>query len=190
MKTLTGHTTPDTAFVVDSYPYGFRLRCKIRYWLEYKPGKGFRFWSQTTNPKRPGEVWNKPKSSTFCRFGGAMVLADNGHVTWTGCHEYMGCSELVAWRDQYGSAMPEDGKKLLAAWITRKLAYEQSKVEGQVSCTVTIRESGCITSPDFGKNPVVTSEETTVLTSDYTPEQLRDMGRTLRAPMTAQLARL
>lgn len=66
---LTGHTTPETAFVVADYPYGFRLRCKIRYWLEYKPGKGHRLWSQTTNPKRAGEVWNKAKASTFQRFG-------------------------------------------------------------------------------------------------------------------------
>jgi hypothetical protein len=45
------------------------LRCKIRYWLEFHPKRGFRFVSQTTNPKR-GNVWNKPKASTFMRFGG------------------------------------------------------------------------------------------------------------------------
>jgi hypothetical protein len=32
MKTiLPDHTTPETAYVVDDYPYGFTLRCKIRY---------------------------------------------------------------------------------------------------------------------------------------------------------------
>lgn len=61
---LHGHTTPETAYVVDDYPYGFRLRCKIRYWVETKPGFGQRFVSQTTNPKR-GEVWNKPKPGIY-----------------------------------------------------------------------------------------------------------------------------
>lgn len=36
MKVLSGHTSPETAYVVDDYPYGFRLRCKIRYWIETK----------------------------------------------------------------------------------------------------------------------------------------------------------
>jgi hypothetical protein len=49
-ETLAGHTSPDTAFVVDDYPYGFRLRTKIRYWIETKKGFGQRFCSQTLNP--------------------------------------------------------------------------------------------------------------------------------------------
>jgi len=42
LTVLSGHTTMETAYLVDDYPYGFRLRCKIRYWLEYKRGQGFR----------------------------------------------------------------------------------------------------------------------------------------------------
>jgi len=112
LEYLHGHTSADTAFLVNDYPYGFRLRCKIRYWLEYKEGKGFRLVSQTTNPKVrnavcpthgvltapvnsqrghdncPGPVhfespWNKPKVSTFCN--GPAILAldlETNHVTW------------------------------------------------------------------------------------------------------------
>src|SRR6266566_9627426 len=87
MNILKGHVSPETAFVVDDYPYGFRLRCKIRYWLEYAPKRGVRFVSQTSNPKR-GNVWNKPKASTYCRFGGCMVLDEQGHVKWSGLSEY------------------------------------------------------------------------------------------------------
>lgn len=87
LKPLTGHTTPETAYVVDDYPYGFKLRCKIRYWLEYAPKKGFRFCSQTTNPKKAGEVWNAPKKSTYSMLG-VMGLNDEGHVTWTGLSIY------------------------------------------------------------------------------------------------------
>lgn len=89
---LKGHVSADTAVIVNDYPYGFRLRCKIRYWLEYKPGKGFRLWSQTTNPKRPfgalnlatgerSEYWNKAKTSTFIQ-GAATLYRDTetGHI--------------------------------------------------------------------------------------------------------------
>jgi hypothetical protein len=64
-----GHVSPETAFVVEDYPYGGGLRCKIRYWLEFKRGQGFRFMSQTTDPRKAEngkpEVWNKPKASTY-----------------------------------------------------------------------------------------------------------------------------
>lgn len=82
---LRGHVDQDTAYVVDDYPYGFTLRCKIRYWL-HTPTKGsaagkVRLMSQTTNPKVPGERWNKPKGSTYERW--AVLIEDaRGHVTW------------------------------------------------------------------------------------------------------------
>lgn len=82
MKILTGHTSPETAYTVADYPYGFRLRCKIRYWLEHKKSQGFRLVSQTTNPKREGEVWNKPKRSTYAPLG-VMFLDEQDHVQWT-----------------------------------------------------------------------------------------------------------
>lgn len=64
---LFNHTSPETAYVVDDYPYGFKLRCKIRYWIE-KATKGkcagqYRFCSQTLNPKTGN--WNKPKYSVY-----------------------------------------------------------------------------------------------------------------------------
>lgn len=84
---LYGHTSPETAYLVQDYPYGFTLRCQIRYWIERKPSKGFRFGSQTTNPKR-GNVWNKPKYSTYVEYAAAMYLDDNGHVQWRGVGVY------------------------------------------------------------------------------------------------------
>ena len=128
MQLLTGHTSPETAYVVDDYPYGFRLRCSIRYWVEYRPLHGFRFMSQTTNPKR-GNVWNKPKGSTYCRFGGAMYL-DKGRVEWTGLTEYSTAAEAVAWRDRYGVAVPKVGRALLDKWVAAKLEYEARKAAG------------------------------------------------------------
>jgi hypothetical protein len=127
---LKSHISAETAYLVDDYPYGFRLRCKIRYWLEFHPTRGFRFVSQTSNPKK-GDVWNKPKASTYCRFGGAMFLDDNGHVQWSGLTEYCDGAEAAAWRDQYGEGVPEAGRKLLNTWVAAKLAYDARK---QATC--------------------------------------------------------
>lgn len=129
IKLLPGHTSPDTAYIVDDYPYGFRLRCKIRYWLEYKKGAGFRFVSQTTNPKR-GDVWNKPKASTYCKFGGAMYLDDAGHVQWAGLTEYCDGAEAKAWQETYGAGVPPEGRETLDRWIAAKVAYDANRNPG------------------------------------------------------------
>jgi hypothetical protein len=130
MQILKDHTSPETAYVVEDYPYGFRLRCKIRYWLEFKPGKGFRFVSQTSNPKRPGLVWNKPKASTYCRFGGCMYLNEDGHVTWSGLTEYSSGAESTAWREKFGEGVPEAGRPTLNQWVAAKAAYDANRNPG------------------------------------------------------------
>jgi hypothetical protein len=129
MKLLKGHISPETAYVVESYPYSFRLRCRIRYWLEHKNGKGFRFVSQTTNPKR-GDVWNKPKASTYCRFGGAMYLDDAEHVHWSGLTEYCSGAEAASWQQTYGAAVPEAGREELNRWVAAKVAYDAARKNG------------------------------------------------------------
>ena len=109
---------------------GFRLRCSIRYWLEYNAKHGFRFVSQTTNPKRPGEVWNKPKASTYFKFGAAMFLDENDHVQWSGLSEYSTGAEAKAWQDKYGAGVPEAGRLMLAKWVAAKLAYDANRQSG------------------------------------------------------------
>lgn len=130
MKILTGHISPETAYVVDDYPYGFRLRCKIRYWLEYQPRKGVRMFSQTSNPKCPTLTWNKPKASTYSRFGGAMYLDEQDHVQWSGMHEYMSASECQSWLETYHDGIPPDCLSISEAWLKAKTTYEQKKSEG------------------------------------------------------------
>lgn len=124
---LKGHTSPETAYIVADYPYGFRLRCKIRYWLEYNPKRGFRFVSQTTNPKRPGEFWNKPKASTYCKLGGAMYLDVQGHVNWSGLTEYSGGAEATAWLEKFSEGMPAAGLELTKRWVAAKVAYDTNR---------------------------------------------------------------
>jgi hypothetical protein len=132
MQILSGHVSPETAYVVDDYPYGFRLRCKIRYWLEFHPKRGFRFLSQTTNPKR-GDVWNKPKASTYARFGAAMYLDDQEHVTWAGLSEYSDGAEAQAFKDKYLEGVPEAGQPTLNQWVAMKLAYDGARAEDKAN---------------------------------------------------------
>ena len=99
---LKGHDSPETAYVVADYPYGFKLRTKIRYWLEANKN-GTRFVSQTLNPKTG--AWNKPKASTYAQLGVMIKDESNGHISWTGWTYYGGEGELRAFHDTYGEAL-------------------------------------------------------------------------------------
>lgn len=154
-KLLYNHTSPETAYVVEDYPYGFRLRCKIRYWLEYKKNKGFRLVSQTTNPKREfvtpaGELveyWNKPKASTYCKFGGAMYLNEENHVAWSGLSEYEDVKESLEWAKHYGEAVPPEGHQHLKTWLCYKLAYDAARAKGEVK--IGIGDNITVCQPDL-----------------------------------------
>lgn len=131
VEALKGHVSMETAYLVKDYPYGFRLRCQIRYWLEFKKGKGFRFWSQTSNPKVAGLVWNKPKASTYIENAAFMYLDSNGHVQWHGLGIYCDAAESRAFRDAYGEHINPEWLPVLeqrtspTGWIDLKTAYEK-----------------------------------------------------------------
>jgi hypothetical protein len=129
---LKGHTSAESAFTVDDYPYGFRLRCKIRYWLEYQPKKGFRMWSQTTNPKRAGHPWNKPKASTYT-WGPSFLGIDseNGHVN-SHCFDFHYLTESKA-SDlliNYGHLLPVEFIPELERFIVVKREYTRLLATG------------------------------------------------------------
>ena len=126
MKILSNHTSPETAYLVEDYPYGFRLRCKIRYWLESDPKRGTRFMSQTSNPKK-GNIWNKPKASIYAQFGGCMILDENDHCTWTGISEYTNHSEAITWFETYKDGIPDSIRPLTEIWIKKIIAYDKAK---------------------------------------------------------------
>jgi hypothetical protein len=130
MKPLTGHTSPETAYNVDDYPYGRTLRCKIRYWLERKETKGFRFVSQTENPKTGR--WNAPKPSTYMMFAGAMFLDEKDHCHWAGLSEYSGAKEVRAFLVNY----PETDTSLLKPFCVAKMAMCQAGAKGKVKWTI------------------------------------------------------
>jgi hypothetical protein len=68
MKKIIKGAIAANPYVQSDYPYGFKLRCQRRLYVEFKPGFGMRLVSQTSNPKRSTDtrtVWNAPKASTY-----------------------------------------------------------------------------------------------------------------------------
>ena len=127
---LYGHTSEATAYVVDDYPYGFRERTQIRYWLEHKPKKGWRFVSQTLNPKT--SRWNKPKASTYLEWGGAMYLDEKGHVHWDGVGPYSDEQKILA----FVTAFPGSDLRELKKVVPAKLKFLRALLSGEVFMTV------------------------------------------------------
>lgn len=105
VQPLPGHFSAVTAYVQADYPYGFKLRCERLCWLERDPKRGYRFCTQTSNPKKPG-TWNAPKKSTYTMLG-VMGLDEENHVVWTGVsmYEFDKVQEFVA---KYGHAFSAD----------------------------------------------------------------------------------
>jgi len=118
------HVSAETAYVVADYPYGFKLRCQMRYWIEYKKGTGFRLVMQSSNPKKAGLVWNKPKAGTYSKFGAALYLDAEGHVKCAGLSEYTNGAEARAFVDQFLAGVPAEGQSITKGWCAAKEAYD------------------------------------------------------------------
>jgi hypothetical protein len=128
-----GHTSPETAYLVPDYPYGRKVRCRIRYWLEKDPKKGFRFVSQTENPKTLR--WNAPKKSTYARFAGAMYVdGATGRVHWTGVSEYTSAAATL----RIVSEHPRMDLTLLAPFVAAKVAFERRMAAGSAHFSITV----------------------------------------------------
>lgn len=96
---IFNHTSPETALEVKDYPYGFRLRTSIFYWIETVAKKGDRFCSYTINPKNGRK--NAPKKSTFSNIG-VMYSDEKGHIHWQGVTNYAKPEELKAFIEAVG----------------------------------------------------------------------------------------
>lgn len=113
LETLNGHTSEDTAFVVNDYPYGFRIRTQIRYWIETKKGHGQRFVSQTLNPKTGR--WNKPKAGTYSVLIVMVRNPENGHVGTVGLQSggWSKETDIQAFESAYADALGEYERKAI-----------------------------------------------------------------------------
>lgn len=138
MQILKGHYSQDTAYTVDDYPYGFRLRCKKRYWLEVN-AKGTRLHGQTTNPKKAGEPWNKPQVPSTYSLVGVLYLDDENHVQWTGLSVY-DVSKAREFLDTYREGLLPDQILLVERLAEAHEIREAWKAEVAAGSTLTLAE--------------------------------------------------
>lgn len=63
----------------ENYPWGYKLKTKALFFMEFNPKKGFRLVQITTNPKTGREC--KPKKSTYCDDGlDFLYFNEENHV--------------------------------------------------------------------------------------------------------------
>lgn len=117
---LHGHTTEATAYLVEDYPYGFRERTSIRYWLE-TTSHGDRLLSQTLNPKTGR--WNKPKKSVYMDVA-CMFLNADGHVKHTGIGVHANDEWLAKFLEVMEGRMTPAQKTKLAGILGMRRAFE------------------------------------------------------------------
>ena len=129
LKQILDAESPETAYVVDDYPYGWRLRTKIRYWVESKPKYGQRLGSQTLNPKTGR--WNTPHYGTYIDIL-VIGLNNEGHLISGGIGAGVSESVLDAFIKDY-KLTPQ---QLKTADVIRAWARVNSKVTWTVR-TVT-----------------------------------------------------
>ena len=133
-KPLSGHDSPDTAYTATDYPYGYKLRTTIRYWIETKKAHGQRFVSQTVNPKTGH--WNKPKTSTYAPLV-FLALDDQDHIVNQSLSEYANSETLEMY------ALWAVGH--LTEWQIGSLDYLRAirRANDRVTITIHTCEPGC-----------------------------------------------
>jgi hypothetical protein len=99
--------------------------------------------TQTTNPKRAGEVWNKPKASTYSSLI-ALWVDDKDFIDTDSIYDlgYYDLKRLEAWGERNQALIQADEyvrNKFEAAVASRK-AYEERKAKGEVKLRVTTTE--------------------------------------------------
>lgn len=127
VKELYGYDSPQNAYCVDDYPYG-RKRCRIWFWIEFKPKKGYRFCSQTQNPNN-GQM-NKPKYSVYCLLGMNMFLDEKGHVDYAAITEYSSAPEVYEFVQQFPNFA---GKQRLHDFCKAKYTAYKKVVETNIN---------------------------------------------------------
>jgi len=129
------HRDFESAYEIGDYPFGRRLRCKRRVWVEHAQRYGQRFVYRTTNPKKRGEVWNTPHADTYNL---AVVLyrdlADEGHIKAAKLHSVWSIESTCKFLDKYGEGIDDETRELIKEQLCSLIRRESKErtVHGQV----------------------------------------------------------
>lgn len=129
MTPLYGHNSEANAYLVQDYPYG-GMRCQIKFWLEHQPKKGWRFVSQTQNPKN--QRWNNPRKGTYCVLGGCLYLDEKGHVQASMLSEYSSAEEILKFVENF----PEADLTTIKAYVIGRKAVCKRTSEGKAVISI------------------------------------------------------
>lgn len=133
MKTpIFGHISEETAYLIADYPYGRKLRCQRRVWLESDPKRGVRFVAQTDNPKNGR--WNKPHKSTYTDIAAGLYLDADNHVQWEGINMYSTAEQALAFAQTYGKQAVSADRLLY--WAQKKAKLAQAFADGKAHITI------------------------------------------------------
>ena len=128
MTPLYNHTSFETSYHVPDYPYGRTVRCEIRFWIEFKESKGYRFCYKTKNPKTDSWDTNAQKNSGYFTLAMSMFLDEKRHVTYSALTEYSPAKDI----QKFAGNFPEAVTDRLKTFVKLQAAYYQKCAEKSV----------------------------------------------------------
>lgn len=123
LEPLTGHTTEETAYIIQDYPWGYKLRCKQKVWLEYNKSKGFRVCRRTQDPRN--DRWCAIKKDTYTLIAAGLYKNEEGHVKSAGLSEYSSTKDSEEFLKTWGFCLDEVAMQRLTTWIIKKRKYDE-----------------------------------------------------------------
>jgi len=129
---LYGHTSFETAYTIDDYPYGRTERCRRRVWIEHKKNKGYRFVAQTEHPRK--KIWNKPHASTYVDVAACLYLDENDHVEWSGVGFHTTAEKALEFARAFGNKC--EGAEALLKWANDNALRAKGFAEGKLYFTI------------------------------------------------------
>ena len=127
-KYIYNHTSFENAFEVDNYPWGFRLKTKVRYWIEDKEGFGQRFVKRTLSPKTG--YWCNPKYSIYYAVMN-LYLDDNDYLQYEAY--YNDCKEL----DEFINNIKENLTEFQIKGIKKMKAVSEIMKDVKFKCVIS-----------------------------------------------------
>jgi hypothetical protein len=128
VKPIYGHTSFETAYCAEDYPYGRNLRTKMYFWLETKPKHGVRLVTRSLNPQN-GRM-NKQHNGGYVKIAANLYLDEKGHCQMAAVSEYTNEKEILDFIKNFPDCQHMADIKV---WCLMKYKYLRTCVERKSS---------------------------------------------------------